>query len=71
MSAGLEAAKKLVDAAIIYDSTVLKDKKSLVDKVINAVNSVLSNLSKYQNDGVHLRPYVEEYVETCYKKSTD
>ena len=63
MSAGLEAAKKLVDAAIIYDSTVLNDRAILIDKVVNAVNSVLSDLSKYQNDGSHLRPWVEEYVE--------
>ncbi|EMB19659.1 hypothetical protein HMPREF9723_02356 [Treponema denticola OTK] len=63
MSAGLEAAKKLVDAAITYDPSVLDDRTDLVNKVVDAVNSVLSDLTKYQNDGSHLKPLVKDYVE--------
>lgn len=63
MSKGLVAAKALMDAAIEYDASVLQNKQDLIDKVLKALNSVLSSSSKYQNEGSHLRFYVESYLE--------
>lgn len=59
MSAWLEGTKKLVDVAIIYDSSILKNKKELVYKIVNAVNSPLNDLAKYQNAGSHLRAWAK------------
>ncbi|MBP3773064.1 MAG: hypothetical protein J6I53_10315 [Treponema sp.] len=66
-SKGLAAAKALVDAAVEYDPTVLNDKSALVEKVLKALNSVLSDSTKYQNEGSHLKSWVEEYVEKKFK----
>lgn len=63
MSKGLVAAKALIDAAIGYDPTVLQNKKELIEKVLKALNSVLSSSSKYENECSHLRFYVETYLE--------
>ncbi|AIN94840.1 hypothetical protein [Treponema putidum] len=63
MSKGLIAAEALIDAAIEYDSSVLKNKEILVEKVLKAVNSVLSSSSKYVNEGAHLKCYVKQYLE--------
>lgn len=63
MSKGLIAAEALIDAAIEYDSSVLKNKEILVEKVLKAVNSVLSSSSKYVNEGAHLKFYVKKYLE--------
>lgn len=64
MSLGLRAAEALVDAAVGYDPSVLDDKDALTDKTVDAVNSVLSDATKYKNDGVHLRKLVRDYVDT-------
>lgn len=61
-SPGLNAAKALVDAAIEYDKSVLQD-PNLADTVVQAVNSVLSKATKYGNEGAHLKPHVEKYLE--------
>ncbi|MGP1459187.1 MAG: hypothetical protein ACTTKL_07740 [Treponema sp.] len=63
MSLGLRAAKALVDAAAGYDPSVLNDKDALTDKTVKAVNSVLSDATKYENDGTHLKSWVKDYVE--------
>ena len=63
MSLGLRAAEALVDAAVGYDPSVLDDKDALTDKVLKAVNFVLSGTTKYKNDGVHLKRWVKDYVE--------
>ncbi len=63
MSKGLMAAKALIDAAIEYDSSVLSDKEKLIENVLEALNSVLSSSTKYENEGSHLRFYVEQYLE--------
>ena len=62
MSKGLAAAKALVDAAVEYDSAILNDKSALVEKVLKALNFVLSDSTKYQNEGSHLKTWVEEYI---------
>ena len=64
MSLELRAAEALVDAAVGYDPSVLDDKDALTDKTVDAVNSVLSDATKYKNDGVHLRKLVRDYVDT-------
>ena len=61
-SPGLNAAKALVDAAIEYDKSVLQD-SNLADTVVHAVNSVLSKVTKYGNEGSRLKPHVEKYLE--------
>ena len=64
MRLGLRAAEALVDAAVGYDPSVMDDKDALTDKVLKAVNFVLSGTTKYKNDGVHLRKLVRDYVDT-------
>ena len=64
MSLGLRAAEALVDAAVGYDPSVLDDKDALTDKTVDAVNSVLSDATKYENGGAHLRKLVRDYVDT-------
>ena len=66
-SKGLAAAKALVDAAVEYDPTVLNNKSALIEKVLKALNSVLSDSTKYQNEGNHLKSWVEKYVEEKVK----
>ena len=63
MSLGLRAAEALVDAAVGYDPSVLDDKDALTDKVLKAVNFVLSGTTKYENGGAHLKSWVKDYVE--------
>lgn len=63
MSAGLNAAKALVDAAVEYDEATLNNRDELVEKVLKALNSVLSETTQYQNEGSHLRSWVKNYVE--------
>ena len=61
-SAGLNAAKALVDAAIEYEKSVLQD-PNLADTVVHAVNSVLSKATKYGNENNRLKSHVEKYLE--------
>jgi len=63
MSLGLRAAEALVDAAVGYDPSVMDDKDALTDKTVDAVNSVLSDATKYENGGAHLKSWVKDYVE--------
>lgn len=63
MSPGLKAAEALIDAAVEYDRSVLNDKAALIDKVLKAVNSGLSESVQYQKDGIRLKHYLEQYVE--------
>lgn len=63
MSPGLKAAEALIGAAVEYDRSVLNDKAALIDKVLKAVNSVLSESVQYQKDGIRLKHYLEQYVE--------
>lgn len=62
MSPGLKAAKALVDAAVEYEHSVLNNKDEVIEKVVKAVNSVLTDSTKYQNEGIRLKSYVEVYV---------